>query len=286
LYRSQAKILEGARTQVFFTIDDFFLRNEWVSGIPTVTTSRIKPEEDFRILDVFEELHVNATLFISGIVAELFPETLEKLAKRGYEIAAHGYRHENFLLLNESEQRRRVEMSLKLLERHTNSRVVGWRSPGLHTDAGFQRMLKNTDILWCSNIEVPPFLKSVPFMFCDKVEMPISLIDLRFYERGLTPLNIRRKWLSSLDRQHGILTLIVHPWTQLCNMERLRMLRGFLEVALSRENVVFCRGSDIYRQFVAKGTSVYGTALSTTSTLRKRFSKWIQGPLSKTQKMI
>lgn len=269
------------QTQLVLTVDDIFLRNEWVSNVPVLSSKEIRPEEDLRVLEVFEDLHVDATVFVSGIIAELFPEMLHDLAKKGFEIAAHGYRHENFLLLEESERMERLRKAVDLLEKHINGKVVGWRSPGLHADPSLYRLLGKTNVLWCSDIELPLRLKHTPFMYYEKVEIPIASVDLNLYRNGFSPERVKRKWLSCLDQRGGLLTLVIHPWVQLCKEERLRKLKGFLELAQSKEDVTICTGFDVYKQFMSDRRSVYGSALSVVSSLWKRFSNWTQSPLSK-----
>lgn len=274
------------KTQIVLTVDDVFLRNEWTDGIETVSSNKIRPEEDSQVLDMLELMDTNATLFVCGIVAKLFPERLKELAGRNFEIAAHGYRHENFQLLNPDEQRRRVEWSLELLEECVGRRVTGWRSPGLHADADFYRMLKNTHLLYCSNVELPLFFKHVPFIYRGKVELPIAIIDLKLHQSGLSLAKIRQKMLATLNQHHETLTLVIHPWFQLQDSERLRVLKDFLEVGQSMDGVTFSRGFDVCQQFLLRGSSLYAAGLSAISIAWKQVSGFVHSPLSKMYRMI
>jgi len=286
LILSELQPVEPLGTRVALTVDDVFLRNEWTDGIPTVGSSKIKPEGDLDLLGILEDMHVNATLFVCGIIAELFPDRLKEVAKRDFEIAAHGYRHENFQLLEQSEQRRRIELSLQLLEDCTGKRILGWRAPGLHANASTYKALEDTHVLYCSNIELPLFVRHVPFMYRGKVELPITVVDLRLYQSGFSPAKVRQKLLSTLHQQHETITLVVHPWVQLQNAERLRVLKDFLEAALSMEGVEFSNGFDVCRRFLSHGPSLYGMTLSAISNLWKRMSKQMQGPMSKMHQTI
>ena len=274
------------KTQIVLTVDDVFLRNEWTDGIETVSSNKIRPEEDSQVLDMLEQMDTNPTLFVCGIVAKLFPERLKELARRSFEIAAHGYRHENFRMLTEPEQKRRIELSWKLLESCINKKVLGWRSPGLHASTTSYRMMKNSNIRWCSNIEVPLFLKHVPFQYHGLVELPIAIIDLKLYESSFSPTKVLQKLLTTLNQRHGILTLVIHPWVQLHKPERLQALRDFLEEARSMEGVAFRNGSDVYEQFASEGASVYGSTLSTVLSLWKQISPLVQGPMSRANRSV
>jgi peptidoglycan/xylan/chitin deacetylase (PgdA/CDA1 family) len=283
LFEAKSSSLE---TQVVVTIDDVFLRNEWTDGIETVSSNKIKPEEDFQVLDILELMNTDATLFVCGIVAELFPERLKELARRKFEIAAHGYRHENFLMLSEAEQKRRMELAKRLLEGCIDKKVLGWRSPGLQTSAALYRMMENAGIRWCSNVEVPLFFNNVPFQYYGMVELPISIIDLKLYESNISPAKVLQKLLANLNRHHIILNLVIHPWSQLRKPERLQALRHFLEEAHAMEGVSFRNGSYIYQQFVSGGPSIYGSLLSTALGLWKRISPRIRGSVSEAHRTV
>lgn len=274
------------QTLVFLSVDDFLLRNEWAGDVPVVSSKDIKPEEDFRILDLFEDFDISATLFIPGKVAELFPNKLQEVTDKGFEVAAHGYLHENLSLLEEVERKRRILGSVDLLEKCVRKEVLGWRSPGLHTDDSLYKILENTHVQWCSNIELPLRFKHVPFMYKGKMELPIASIDLKLYESGFNPEKVRDKWLSILERNNEIVTIVIHPWVQLKSDKRIGSLKQFMEAAASRENVKICAGSDIYKQYALKERSIYGSALSAIASLWKRFSKRAQAPISKTQKVL
>jgi len=273
-------------TQIVLTVDDIFLRNEWTDGVETVSSSKVRPEEDFRVLDILDQMGTDATLFVCGIVAELFPERLKELARRKFEIAAHGYRHENFLMLSEAEQKRRIELAKRLLEGCTDKKVLGWRSPGLQTSTALYRMMENAGIRWCSNVEVPLFFNNVPFHYYGMVELPISIIDLKLYENNISPAKVLQKLLANLNRHHIILNLAIHPWSQLLKPERLQALRHFLEEAQAMEGVSFRNGSYIYQQFVSGGHSAYGSLLSTALGLWKRISPRIRGSVSEAHRTV
>ena len=273
-------------TQVLLSVDDFFLRNEWAGDVPVVSTEEIKPEQDLRVLDMFENFEVHATFFIPGIIADLFPEAVHSVTNRGFEVAAHGFRHENLSSLRENARRQLILKSVGVLEKCANKNVLGWRSPGLHIDNGLFRALKDTHIEWCSNVELPSGLRHVPFVFRGKTELPISSVDLKAFRGDISPDRICRKWLASLQKGNAIFTLVLHPWFQLSKPERFSSLKLFLEKAVTLENVKFSSGSEIYERFVSQGGSVYGNILSVASNLWKHFSRMAQGPILAAQKLL
>ncbi|MBW2180407.1 MAG: polysaccharide deacetylase family protein, partial [Deltaproteobacteria bacterium] len=46
-----------------------------------------------RILQILAEKDVKATFFALGYIAEKKPELIQKIQKKGHEIATHGYSH-------------------------------------------------------------------------------------------------------------------------------------------------------------------------------------------------
>ncbi len=286
LHRVETGSNENRKTKVVLTFDDVFLRSEWVDDVPTISKEKLKPEEDLRIIEILEQPGIKATFFVSGVAAELFPNLLSRLSCKGFEIAAHGNRHENFALLDESQVRLRVEESLRLVEKCVGERVLGWRSPGLHVSTNLYRALKNTHIQWCSDIELPPRVVHVPFVYRGKVEVPIASIDLKLYGSGFSPKKVCRSWLSSLDKKNGIFSVVIHPWFQLLDEKRVQSLRTFLEIASSREDVTFCIGSDVFKEYVRQGPSIYGATLSTVSSVWKRFPTQMRHSLAKARRVL
>ena len=85
-----------------------------------------------RLLDVLERFNVPATVFASGLMAELFPDTLREAAQRGHEIACHHWdqcRHP-FEYGNPEEEREAILRSIDAIERATGARPLGYMSPG------------------------------------------------------------------------------------------------------------------------------------------------------------
>ena len=82
-----------------------------------------------RILALLEEEEVQATFFIPGKIAEIFPESVALIHAKGHEIGVHGYAHERWNELDEATEYELVSKSKKLLENITNEEIIGFRSP-------------------------------------------------------------------------------------------------------------------------------------------------------------
>jgi polysaccharide deacetylase family protein (PEP-CTERM system associated) len=81
-----------------------------------------------RLLALFDETGARGTFFVLGWVAERYPELVREIARRGHEIACHGFSHR---LVYEQPPREFHEETLrakKLLEDVTGAAVLGYRA--------------------------------------------------------------------------------------------------------------------------------------------------------------
>lgn len=85
-----------------------------------------------RLLDVLDKLHVKATVVTSGLMAELFPETLKEAVLRGHEIACHHWDQSKhpFEYATMEEEREAIIRSVEAIERATGICPLGYMSPG------------------------------------------------------------------------------------------------------------------------------------------------------------
>lgn len=80
-----------------------------------------------KILNLLERYKIECTFFVTGEVAELFPDAVRQIA-RGHEVSSHGYHHEIFDKMTVY-KRDIIEQSKKVLEKTTDQKVVGFRAP-------------------------------------------------------------------------------------------------------------------------------------------------------------
>jgi polysaccharide deacetylase family protein (PEP-CTERM system associated) len=82
-----------------------------------------------RLLDIFDEYGVRSTFFVLGWVAERHPALVRLLAKRGHEVASHGYAHRLIYDQTPSAFREDVRRAKQLLEDVSGRPVAGYRAP-------------------------------------------------------------------------------------------------------------------------------------------------------------
>lgn len=102
----------------------------------------------WRLLDVLDHHHVKATVVASGLVAELFPDSVREVVARGQELATHGWDQSMHppVFETKEDERNAVVKSITALEGATKERILGYMSQGprptpntleICTDLGF-----------------------------------------------------------------------------------------------------------------------------------------------------
>lgn len=82
-----------------------------------------------RILDLLDAHQTRATFFTLGWIAERYPQLVKEIARRGHEVASHGYGHQRASDLDATDFAVDVRRSKQLLEELTGLPVLGYRAP-------------------------------------------------------------------------------------------------------------------------------------------------------------
>jgi polysaccharide deacetylase family protein (PEP-CTERM system associated) len=82
-----------------------------------------------RILDLFDARQVKATFFILGWIAERYPRLVQEVARRGHEVASHGYGHQRASDLDCNAFLADIQTAKHVLEDLTGLAVIGYRAP-------------------------------------------------------------------------------------------------------------------------------------------------------------
>ena len=81
------------------------------------------------LLDLLDELGVQATFFVAGVTAERHPEALADVVASGHEVGCHGYDHVRVFEQAPSEFRRDLVRCMDIVERICGVTPVGYRAP-------------------------------------------------------------------------------------------------------------------------------------------------------------
>lgn len=85
-----------------------------------------------RLLEVLDRCQAKATVITSGLMAELFPETLKEAKQRGHEVACHHWDQSvhPYEYQTEREEREAIVKAVAAIEKATGERPLGYMSPG------------------------------------------------------------------------------------------------------------------------------------------------------------
>jgi peptidoglycan/xylan/chitin deacetylase (PgdA/CDA1 family) len=107
----------------------------------------------WRLLDVLDKHGVKATMVASGLVAEVFPESLRAACGRGHEIAAHQWDQAVFPFMFQSREEERASLvkTRQALEQASGARIVGYMSPGPRPTPHTLELIAELDLRWTAD---------------------------------------------------------------------------------------------------------------------------------------
>ena len=84
----------------------------------------------WRLLDILQRLDVRSVFYVSGILAERYPELMKAIVAGGHGVAAHGW-GQNIIpsYQSDEEEARDLERCLKAIGTAAGQRPMGWLSP-------------------------------------------------------------------------------------------------------------------------------------------------------------
>jgi polysaccharide deacetylase family protein (PEP-CTERM system associated) len=81
------------------------------------------------LLDILAEFSVRGTFFIQTLVAEKYPELIQRITAEGHEVASHGHSHVPLFKLTPSEFAKDLRCSLEILSSFSPCPIQGYRAP-------------------------------------------------------------------------------------------------------------------------------------------------------------
>ena len=210
----------------------------------------------WRLLDLFDQHQVKTTFFCCALALERNPEAAKEIVARGHEVCGHGYRWEEYHLMDREAERHAIGKTIESLQRTTGQRPVGWFTrygPSVNTrelvadEGGFiyDSSALNDDLPYYVNVNGKRWLV-LPYSF--------ETNDARFWRGGLVSTNDFYEYLKdSFDclYEEGQ----THPKMMSVGLHcritgrpaRSRSVQRFLEYANSFPDVWFARRDQIAR---------------------------------------
>ena len=104
----------------------------------TLDVEDLRPSDQFedrsklmteKVLDLFSEMNIRATIFVVGDVAKNHPEIINKAVKNGHEIGLHSHKHIPLQLLTPDEFEQELTGAKTLLQEISGQEINGFRAP-------------------------------------------------------------------------------------------------------------------------------------------------------------
>lgn len=207
-----------------------------------------------RLLDVYDRRKIKVTAHMVGQSVEKHPALAKEIVQRGHEAAAHGQTWGPFYTLSLSEEKVYHETALKIVEKATGVRPIGFNAPGMHAtpntfgilqDLGF---LYHTDDLSRDEPFIVPVRKK-PFVV---VPYAFQSNDYQSYENRW---HVCSEFASDLkmefdalyaesSRKRRMMTITCHDRVA-GRPARARVMEEFIAYAQTHPGTVFMRKDDI-----------------------------------------
>ncbi len=103
----------------------------------------------WRFMRILDDTEIKATVCLNAKGAELFPEAVTELHRRGHEIAGHSYTQDLVLpYLSAEEEKEVIQRCAGIIKNTVGTRPVGWFSPVAAPTTHTAKFLAEDNFLW------------------------------------------------------------------------------------------------------------------------------------------
>lgn len=104
-----------AATEVTSDGESVYYKSEEAKGVSLMFNVYQNTENVYKILDILDAYSAKATFFLGGCWADDNVDCVREIAKRGHEVASHGYFHKDHSKMNYEQNVDEIRPSVKLL---------------------------------------------------------------------------------------------------------------------------------------------------------------------------
>ena len=224
----------------------------------------------WRLMDMFRRYGVPSTFFSCALALERNPEVAREIPAEGHEVCGHGYRWEEYHLMEREAERESIARTVESLERTTGQRSVGWFTrygPSINTrelvaeHGGFiyDSMGMNDDLPYYTTVKEAE--KGAEGNERPWLVVPYSMEtnDARFWRGGLASVSAFYEYLKDTfdvlyeeGRTHPKMMSIGLHCRIAGRPARSRAVEQFLQYARQMPGVWFARRDEIARWWLEK----------------------------------
>ncbi len=213
----------------------------------------------WRLLRVFRDLDVPATMFIEPGDAERHPELIEAIAGEGHELAVLGEAIETSAPRGPA-TRAELEKARDAFARLTGSPPAGWRSANGLLSPDALMALAELGYRYDSSFQDDdqPYLLDLGGSIFGELPVFDYLTDATFYAPRHTPDRARKAWLEEIEGLHsagGYVHLTLHARGDIGSARALRayVVSEILMHVAARPGVAFYRAGELVARMVDSG---------------------------------
>ncbi len=174
----------------------------------------------WRLLDILHKLDVRSVFYVSGLLAERYPELMKAIVAGGHGVAAHGW-GQNIIpsYQSDEEEARDLERCMTAIGAAAGQRPKGWLSPRCTPSARTSALLAKSGFDWHADFfdSDLPYRRQTPNGPIAAVPFTMEVNDMPLYVRyGAEPEAFTRilerivgSW-PRLGRPAGCLDITVH----------------------------------------------------------------------------
>jgi peptidoglycan/xylan/chitin deacetylase (PgdA/CDA1 family) len=256
---------EGRRAAVSVTFDNLGEAAEIELGI--------RPEEPLGghysvtnclpvVLELLADARLQATFFVEGLNAEVYPEALKRISDAGHEVAYHAWRHEDWSSLAPGQERENLARGVAAM-RALGLEPAGFRPPGGLLKEGTLTLLREIGFEYCSPAGERAGVDTLvvlPFAWpaVDAYHVLPTFAAMRRHFGGSDepggPDGVRDSLLANIDAaiaEGGHASLVLHTWMIELELDAVREILARVRSGAEQGELWAGRGDEAARWIAA-----------------------------------
>jgi len=210
----------------------------------------------WRLMSILDDFSISASFFCCALALERNPEVGREIVRRGHEVVGHGYRWEEYYLMDIESEREAIHRTIESLERTTGVKPVGWYTRYAPSENTRKLVASNGGFIYDSNSygdDIPYYetVEGEPWLV---VPYSLEVNDTRFWRGGMNrPSDFLETLTNTFDLlyEEGLENPKIMNVGLHCRIagrpSRASVLKQFLAYVDDKPNVWFARRDEIAR---------------------------------------
>ena len=210
----------------------------------------------WRLMSILDDFSISASFFCCALAVERNPEVGREIVRRGHEVVGHGYRWEEYYLMDIESEREAIHRTIESLERTTGVKPVGWYTRYAPSENTRKLVASNGEFIYDSNSygdDIPYYetVEGEPWLV---VPYSLEVNDTRFWRGGMNrPSDFLETLTNTFDLlyEEGLENPKIMNVGLHCRIagrpSRASVLKQFLAYVDDKPNVWFARRDEIAR---------------------------------------